>query len=475
VLVTGGPQSRILHTLFVAVVYALAFVGSGSLTQAGIVALVAGAAHLTATGVAPALAARIGDVPVRLGRAVFVGIAVAASAAWNGDPVPAVLRALAASLVWLFAQLLIVRARLESRQARAMASRASPPVTIPGPIVLRDTIVAPDMPLQQAVGVIDRTPARIALVVGTDERLLGTVTDGDVRRAILGGVTLSDPVLRAMESSPVVGHLDAEEDELADLMREHGVRQIPVVDPFGRVVDLRLLDRLEREAEDMTPVLVMAGGLGTRLGSIVPKALVRVRRRPILEILLRELGDQGFRRIVISVGHGAEAIESYFGDGSSLRIQISYAREDHPLGTAGAIRLAAPHLDRTFIVVNADLLTRVNFAALVDFHRRQGDDLTLGVTESLYELRYGLVETDGTRVTALREKPSIRHFVNAGIYALEPRLIDLVPAGERYDMDTLINEALGRRLAVGCFPIHEYWTDIGVPADLARAASDYPE
>lgn len=468
-------RSRVLHALFVIFLYALAFAAGGAV-EAVVGGIVAGAAHTAATSVARWLAWRVGEIPARVSRAAFVAAAVALGvSAVSDDPAATIVRSIGASAVWLIAQLLIVRARMES--LRGPVGRSLPRVFVPGPVSLVDTIVSPDSTIRAAIEVIDRTPARIALVASRERRLLGTLTDGDVRRAILRGATLADLVSDAMEKAPVVGEAGQDDAAIADLMRQHGVRQIPLVDHAGRIVDLRLLDRIELGSADPTPVLIMAGGMGTRLQPLtrhLPKALVRVRGRPILEILLGELADQGFRRIIISVGHKGDAIQSHFGDGGWLGVRVSYVKEDLPLGTAGAIRLAAAHLDRTFIVANADLLTRVNFGALVDFHRRQDHVLTLGATEARYDLRYGLVETAGTRVTALREKPSLRHFVNAGIYALEPALIDIVPAGERYDMDALINEALRRQLVVGCFPIHEYWTDIGVVDDLARAASDYP-
>ena len=330
--------------------------------------------------------------------------------------------------------------------------------------------------IRAAMEAIDRDVSRIALLVGAGGELVGTVTDGDARRAILAGTSLDSPASSIMKAQPVVAERDMTDDEIVALMLTRSVRQVPVVDESGRVLDIKLLDRMTRTAEEPVPVLIMAGGLGRRLGDItryIPKPLVEVAGRPILATLIQDLAAQGFRRVILSVGHKAELIERYFGDGRRFGVTISYVRDGRPLGTAGAIAAALPQLEREFIVTNADLLTRVNFGELVAFHRAERDDLTIGIIESTYELRYGLVEIDGTRVTGIREKPELRHFVNGGIYVLEPKLGRLVPADTRFDMDQLIRAALAQGFRVGCFPIHEFWADIGEPADLKQASSAY--
>jgi len=330
--------------------------------------------------------------------------------------------------------------------------------------------------IRAAMEAIDRDVSRIALLVGAGGELVGTVTDGDARRAILAGTSLDSPASSIMKAQPVVAERDMTDDEIVALMLTRSVRQVPVVDENGRVLDIKLLDRMTRTAEEPVPVLIMAGGLGRRLGDItryIPKPLVEVAGRPILATLIQDLAAQGFRRVILSVGHKAELIERYFGDGRRFGVTISYVRDGRPLGTAGAIAAALPQLEREFIVTNADLLTRVNFGELVAFHRAERDDLTIGIIESTYELRYGLVEIDGTRVTGIREKPELRHFVNGGIYVLEPKLGRLVPADTRFDMDQLIRAALAQGFRVGCFPIHEFWADIGEPADLKQASTTY--
>jgi dTDP-glucose pyrophosphorylase len=363
----------------------------------------------------------------------------------------------------------ILRAILGQREAPAL-----PLLTAGAPDIAR-VLIPMTASIREAMEAIDRDVSRIALLVDGSGELVGTVTDGDARRAILNGISLGDPASTIMSARPVVATDDTSDDDVVALMLEHSIRQVPVVDSDGRVLDIKLLDVIGRPANP-TPVLIMAGGRGTRLGEAtrkLPKPLVQVGGRPILATLIRDLVAQGFNTITLAVGHKADLIERYFGDGTRFGASISYIREEHPLGTAGAVALAFPGLGREFIVTNADLLTRVNFGELVSFHRSEGHDLTIGIIQSTYQLRYGLVETDGSRVTAIREKPELRHFVNGGMYVLQPKLASLVPPDRRFDMNELIQAALSGGLRVGCFPIHEFWADIGVPADLKRASAEY--
>jgi len=341
---------------------------------------------------------------------------------------------------------------------------------------LRNVVIPEDAPLRRAISVIDKDVSRIALITDTSGVLKGVVTDGDVRRALLAGADIDGPVTVAMTTQPIVASEGTADDALLELMRRHVVRQIPLLDPHGRVTDIRVLDLLSETTAETTPVLIMAGGLGTRLGELTrktPKPLMRVGGKPILDLLMEDLAAQGLRRILLAVNYRAEVIEDHVGDGSRFGTHVTYIRETEPLGTAGAIRLAMPHLSEPeFIVANADLLTRVNFRELLSFHRREDHHLTVGVIESTLQLRYGLIETKGTRVVAIREKPALKHFINAGIYVLDRELASLVPESGRFDMDALIAAAM-RHSVVGCFPIHEYWTDIGEPDDLRRASEEF--
>jgi dTDP-glucose pyrophosphorylase len=428
----------------------------------------------------PTWPARPRDLLSLAAPAAFVaGTVIAFNIVNDSHPIPYAAIPTAAVLSVALEIAIHTRSRWRAIQSAVVGRRAAAEV-LPavGQPVLDNLFMSPDAPIRRAIEIIERDVARIALVVDDQRVLLGVTTDGDVRRAILSGIDLDGPVSAAMSLQPIVARSGATEDEVLALMGEHVVRQIPLVNAAMQVVDIKLLDLPSAVAGPMCSVLIMAGGLGARLGELtrnLPKPLVRIGGRPILEMLIRDLAQQGFRRIILAVNYKAELIEQHFSTGQRFGVQIDYVREPMPLGTAGAIRLAEPMLGQEFIVTNADLLTRVNFRELLSFHRREQHRFTVAVIESTLQLRYGLIQTEGSRVVAIKEKPALKHFVNAGIYVLDKGVVDLIPAVGRFDMDEFIEAALARRELVGCFPIHEYWTDIGEPEDFRRATEEFAD
>jgi dTDP-glucose pyrophosphorylase len=341
--------------------------------------------------------------------------------------------------------------------------------------------------IRDAVVRIDHTATGIALVVDADRRLLGTITDGDVRRGLLAGIGLDEPVQSLLDRRPEVAprtpttaQAGSARSLLLDLMRRHGLRHIPLVDSTGRVVDIALLGDFVTAADPPVRALVMAGGFGTRLRPLTderPKAMLPMGDRPLLERIVRQLQQAGIRQVSISTHYKADQIERHFGDGRRFDVDIQYVNEDQPLGTAGALGLLAqqPHEDEPLLVVNGDILTQVNLAAMLDFHRSNRADLTMAVRPFEVQVPYGVVETDGVRVTGLDEKPVIRSFINAGIYLLNNDVRRFVPPGQRYDMTQLIGQAIAEGLRVISFPLREYWLDVGQSEDYERAVSDVRE
>jgi dTDP-glucose pyrophosphorylase len=344
---------------------------------------------------------------------------------------------------------------------------------------LEQIFVPPGATIRQTIESIDAAAIEIALVVAEERRLIGTVTDGDVRRALLAGATLEDPVDRIVHRDAVTAPAGTETSALLALMTARGIDQVPLLED-GRVVDVAFLRDLVGE-EDVTsgshPVVLMAGGRGTRLLPLtetMPKPMLPVGDRPLLERVVGQVRDAGFSRILIAVNYRADLIEEHFRDGSHLGVQIGYLREDEPLGSAGALRLAGAELDRPFVVMNADLLTNVNLTALMRFHRQESNAITVGVRQYALELPYGIAELEGTRIVRLNEKPTHTFFVNAGIYAVDPAAVELMSERSgRFDMTEVIDAAIAAGLRVGGFPIREYWIDIGQLADYERAESDH--
>lgn len=330
--------------------------------------------------------------------------------------------------------------------------------------------------VRDSIASIDRNQKGIVFVVDEAGRLLGTVTDGDIRRGLLRGVGLDEPVDSIINASPASASKDADRAVLRELMRERGVKQIPLLDEQGCVVEVALQDKLEIEPERTTPVLILAGGLGRRLGALTqdtPKPLLPINGRPLLEILVEQMRTQGFRRFFVSVNYRAHKIEEDLADGARFGVEIKYLREDKPLGTAGPIRLLGDKISEPFIVINGDVLTRTQFGYFFQYHLEGRYDLTMGVKQYDMQVSYGVVEFASDRVVSFKEKPVKSFFVNAGLYALNPDVVEHIPKDSYFEMPNLIEILLKQRRAISGFPVHEYWTDIGGHAEYERAHGDY--
>lgn len=344
--------------------------------------------------------------------------------------------------------------------------------------------VSPRHRIREVIADIDRNGEGMALVVDDERRLLGTVTDGDIRRAILAGVDLEAPVTVLLDGTfprhhrrPITAPQGSEPIHLLRLMGENAIRHVPLIDAEGRVVALALLSRLVRERTLPLRAVIMAGGLGTRLRPLTegtPKPMLPVGDRPLLQRTVEQLSQAGIRRIDITTHYLADKIQEHFGDGSTFGAVLRYNHESEPLGTAGALRRLALKSDASepLLVINGDILTTVNYAAMLDYHREQTAELTMGVRHYAMKVPYGVVECDGLLVRAIREKPEIGFFVNAGIYLVEPRLCREIPEDRRFDMTDLIERLIARDGRIVSFPIHEYWLDIGQLDDYERAQED---
>lgn len=334
-------------------------------------------------------------------------------------------------------------------------------------------------PILEAIQLIDQNSmgiASIVLVVDEAGVLEGTVTDGDVRRAIIAGQPLDTPVERIMNVDPVAVQASATREQVLTLMTSRGIRHIPRVDAEWRVMGLEVLDELLQQERRDNLVIIMAGGCGTRLRPLTnetPKPLLKVGNKPILETILDSFIEHGFHRFYLSVNYKAEMLEAYFGDGARWGIEIRYLREERTLGTAGSLSLLPEIPDRPLIVMNADLLTRINFAHLLDFHAEQGGEATICVREHDFTIPFGVVRLEENRFMGIEEKPVHRVWVNTGIYVLEPQILSLVPQGERFDMPDLFQRLIERCTRTAAFPIREYWLDIGHLEDLERANGEY--
>lgn len=337
-------------------------------------------------------------------------------------------------------------------------------------------LLRPAASVSEAVAAVDRGHAQIALVVNENGRLLGTVTDGDIRRSLLRGQSLDSPVKDVMNRSFRSLPPSASEDAAMTLMRRELLNQIPVVDDQGRIVRLFLLKDLLHSMKLTNSVVIMAGGEGKRLRPLTedcPKPMLRVGDKPLLEIILQHCIDSGFSEFYLSVNYLKSQIKDYFGDGARWGVNIRVLEESEPLGTAGALGLLPQRPSEPLLVMNGDVLTRVDFSRLLRFHAEHQSAATLCVRDHTTEIPYGVVRTDDVRVLELKEKPVLSHYVNAGIYLLNPEVIDLLPKGRFYDMPELLGQAIQQQHLVTAFPIHEYWLDVGHPETLERALGEW--
>jgi len=332
-----------------------------------------------------------------------------------------------------------------------------------------------DAAIVDAIKVIDGGRIQAALVVDDQGTLKGIVTDGDVRRGLLRGLTLDAPLINVMNDHPITVRENEPRDIALGQLRQLGTRHLPILNTEGTLVGLEVIQMPEPGLGMPEVAVLMAGGLGKRLLPItetIPKPLVMVGEYPILEIILRNLSAQGIRRFYISVNYKAEMIEEYFGDGKKWGVEISYLRERERLGTAGALGLLPARPEKSFLAMNGDIMTTVNLRQMLDYHDDMGAAATVGAFAHEYQVPYGVLEMEAGRVTRIHEKPLIRKYVSGGVYALAPNVLEFVRAGETLDMPTLIERLVARDLRVAAFPIREYWIDIGRHGDLQRASDD---
>lgn len=343
-------------------------------------------------------------------------------------------------------------------------------------IDIKTLFVSKDTSLKQVLQCIDSNRQGIALVVDAQRRLIDTITDGDMRRAILDQLSLDSRVedllpRKHTQHPPVMAFKGVSEAELLSLMNEGGIRHIPLVDSHGRVVDIALLTEIANGRTMNLRGVVMAGGFGTRLRPLtneIPKPMVPIAGRPLLEHIINQLRESGIRRVDFTTFYKGEVIEQHFRDGTGFGVQIGYTQETEPLGTAGSLHLLEDWSE-TLLVMNGDIFTKMDFQALFNFHEEHDADMTVAVRTYEIAVPFGVIETDGESITGISEKPVIRNFINAGVYLLSPRVRQLIPTGEVFHMTDLIQKLVSEKRKVICFPIHEYWIDIGNMEDYQEA------
>ncbi|MEF1170797.1 nucleotidyltransferase family protein [Vibrio sinaloensis] len=340
----------------------------------------------------------------------------------------------------------------------------------------KNVLIKPTSTLRDALEIINNESLRVVLVVDDSDVLLGVVTDGDIRRGLLNNLPLNAEVHLVMNTQPTTACAGTPKEKLVLEMESKGILSIPLM-KGNKIVGLETLHSALHQPKHQNPVFIMAGGFGTRLKPLTdtcPKPMLHIGNKPILETVIRSFIKSGFVNFYISTHYMPEQIQAHFGDGSELGVNINYVHEEQPLGTGGALGLLPKDLPEglPLIMMNGDVLTKVDFQRLLDFHVENDADATMCVREYDYQIPYGVINGEGNKISSMVEKPVQRFFVNAGIYVVSPRVIASVPKNHHIDMPTLLEQHMHERDNVLMFPIHEYWLDIGRMDDFNRAQAD---
>lgn len=339
-------------------------------------------------------------------------------------------------------------------------------------------MVSPHTKIEETIRLIDLHSLQIALVVDEDNRLLGTVTDGDIRRGVLKGISLNQAVSEIMNTAPITVTANENEDNMLKILRRYQIRHLPKLNEAGCIVDLvRLEDLLEATKKEQW-VIIMAGGLGSRLKPLTdgcPKPMLTIGEKPLLEIILDHFIEQGFFRFCLSINYKKDQIKEYFGDGSQWGVTINYLEEKFKMGTAGSLSLFDYETTEPVIVMNGDILTKVSFEELLRFHGSHQAAATVAVRSYDLQVPYGVVKVNQEQLTGFEEKPVYTAYINAGIYVFHPRIIKGIPVNTCLDMSQLLEQLLVQQEKVVVFPLREYWLDIGELGDFHRAERDFSE
>ncbi|WP_238883203.1 nucleotidyltransferase family protein [Clostridium sp. YIM B02551] len=341
--------------------------------------------------------------------------------------------------------------------------------------VIDKILVYKNYSIRRTLEVLDSGAKGIVLLVDDDKKLLGTITDGDIRRAILKGISLEDSIEKVTHFNPVSVNHSMTKDEIKDIFIKKAVKDIPIVDENNIVIDLITINDILLPNGKENLVIIMAGGLGTRLKDLtreIPKPMLKVGSDPLLEHIINNFKKYGFNKFLFSVNYKAEIIENYFQNGIAYGVKINYIKEKKRLGTAGGIKLGTDYIDKDFFVINGDIFTNVNVEAMMNYHKENNFGITVGVRKYFYEIPYGVIEVENKNIKELKEKPTIDYLINGGIYCLSPSMTEFIPEDTYYEITDLINLCIEKGIPVGYYEITDYWMDIGKLEDYQKVNED---
>ncbi len=332
--------------------------------------------------------------------------------------------------------------------------------------------------IKEALEIIDKGSMQIALVVDENDMLLGTLTDGDIRRGLLKGFDLTSSIEQIVFKTPTIAKISDTKEDILKIALSKKLHQIPIVDDCGKIVGIKEIEELVKPKDKINKVVLMVGGLGTRLRPLTettPKPMLKVGNKPILQTIVEKFAEYGYTNIVMCVNYKSDIIQDYFKDGSDFGVKIEYILEEQRMGTAGALSLLRDKPNEPFFVMNGDLLTNVNFEHLHNYHIATNSMATMCVREYDFQVPYGVVNIKDSKIVSIEEKPIHKFFVSAGIYMLSSEVLNYIPKNEFFDMPTLFEKLISLNKNTVSFPIREYWLDIGRMEEYKKANDEYGE
>ncbi|MFA5462070.1 MAG: nucleotidyltransferase family protein [Sulfurimonas sp.] len=336
----------------------------------------------------------------------------------------------------------------------------------------------PTATIKEALTIIDNGAMQIALIVDEKDRLLGTLTDGDIRRGLLKGLDLNSAIESIIFKTPTIAKISDTKEDILKIALSKKLHQIPIVDEGGKIIGIQEIEELIKPKEKTNKVILMVGGLGTRLRPLTentPKPMLKVGDKPILQTIVEKFVEYGYTNIVMCVNYKSHVIQNYFGDGSEFGVIIEYIFEEQRMGTAGALSLLKEKPNEAFFVMNGDLIANINFEHFHDYHMASDAMGTMCVREYDFQVPYGVVNIENSKILSIEEKPTHKFFVSAGIYMLSPKILEYIPENQFYDMPTLFEKLISESKNVVSFPLREYWLDIGRIEEFERANQEYGE
>ncbi len=341
----------------------------------------------------------------------------------------------------------------------------------------KKALIPPSIKIIDAIRLIDKNAFKTLIVVDSNNCLIGSLTDGDIRRGILKDISLEASVKEVINTSPISLSEDAHLDKIQKEMLEKRLNHVPLLDSKNKVVKIISKEDLKNRSHKENAVVLMAGGLGTRLQPLTencPKPLLKVGDKPILETIIEGLKSHGFSELFITVNYMSDKIENYFQGGAAWGVNIRYIKESKSLGTAGALSLLPKeNINAPFLIINGDLLTKTNYDQLLTFHQERAASATMAVREYDFQIPYGVLEINDQKIISINEKPVHKFFVNAGIYVLSPSVLEMIPKEEYFEMTQLFQKIVNEKQLAAPFPLREYWLDIGKMSDFLKAKEEF--